>query len=226
MLFYITDGGASCTSQDVPQRPSYQDGNMCPDWEDPDNVVALLTKAHGDPSTPVSSLIVGVAGADTTAGPGDPNNPPYSVRRALSAYALAGSPETAPVGCDGNYTQAGTDPAVPCHFDLSTMPTFTQALTSAIAQIRSKLLGCTFALPSEDGGTVDPSKVNVDYSVGGMLVDIKKRANATETCSAAPGCWDYTASGQVELIGAACTAVEGSATAKVDIVVGCQTITQ
>jgi hypothetical protein len=226
MLFYITDGGASCASQDVPQRANYQDGNMCPDWEDPHNVVALLTKAQADPSTPVNSLIVGVQGADTTAGPGDPTNPPYSVRRALSAYALAGSPETVPMGCDGQYSQTGTDPAVPCHFDLSTTPNFTQALSAAIATIRSKLLGCTFALPVGDGGTVDPNKVNVDYSVGGMTIDLKKRASASETCSTAPGCWDYTPSGQVELIGAACTAVEGSAAAKVNIVVGCQTVTQ
>jgi hypothetical protein len=227
MLFYITDGGASCTSQDTPQRPNYQDGNGCPDWENPANIVTLLSQAHADPSTPVNSLIVGVQGADTTAGPGDPVNPPYSVRRALSAYALAGSPETAPMGCDGQYSQAGTDPAIPCHFDLSTMPSFTQTLSAAIAQIRSKLLGCTFALPSTDGGTIAPNEVNVDYSLGGgMTIAIKKRATASETCIAAPGCWDYTPGGQVELIGAACTAVEGSTSAKVDIVVGCQTVTQ
>jgi hypothetical protein len=226
MLFYITDGGASCTSQDTPQRPSYTDGNGCPDWENPSNIVTLLGQAHANASTPVNSLIVGVQGADTTGGAGKPNLPPYSVRLALSAYALAGSPETVPMGCDGTYTQTGTDPAVPCHFDLSTMPNFTMTLSTAIDQIRSKLLGCTFALPTPDGGTVNPNLVNVDYSVGGMNIDIARRANASETCSAAPGCWDYTSGGQVELIGAACTAVEGSASAKVDIVVGCQTVTQ
>jgi len=226
MLFYITDGGASCTSQDTPQRPNYTDGNGCPDWEDPDNIVTLLKTAHADASTPVNSLIVGVQGADTTAAPGDPTNPPYSVRRALSAYALAGSPETVPTGCDGSYTQSGTDPAVPCHFDLSTTPSFTTALTTAIDQIRSKLLGCTFALPSTDAGTIDPNKVNVDYSVGGMTVDLKKRASASDTCLTGSGCWDYTSGGQVELIGAACTAVESSSSATVDIVVGCTTITQ
>jgi len=224
LLFFITDGGASCTSQDTPQRPNYLDGNGCEDWEDPNNIVTMLSKAHSDPSTPINSLIVGVNGADTTASSG-PDNPPYSVRLALSSYALAGSPETVPTGCEGTYTQAGGDPATPCHFDLTTTPNFAPTLATDIGIIRNKLLGCTFQLPTTDAGTVNLNEVNVDYSLnGGANVDLERRASTTDMCTT-DGCWDYTNNNtQIELIGKACSDVQSSTAAKVEIVVGCQTL--
>jgi hypothetical protein len=229
LIFFITDGGASCASQDTPQRPAYTDGNGCQDWENPANFVTLLKTAHDDPTTPVNTFIVGVQGADTT-NPGGTNTslPPYSVRRALSAAALAGSAETVPMGCDGAYDAANVnndqmDPAMPCHFDLSTTPSFGMTLANNIGLIRNRLLGCTFNLPQPDGGMVDPNKVNVDYSTnGGMPTDLKKRSNPSDQCTT-DGCWDYS-NGQVVLIGKACSDVQSSPSAQVDIVVGCQTV--
>ena len=221
LMFFITDGGASCTSQDTPQRPYYKDGNGCDDWEDPDNIVTMLKNAHDDPVAPVNTLVVGVKGADNT----DPqDNPPYRIRLALSAYALAGSPETVPSGCDGTYTKSGSDPTLPCHFDLTTTPSFSSALSTDIETIRNQLLGCTFALPTPKSGTLDTNKVNVQYSTGGKPIPIDKRAKSSDPCTTGAGCWDYDASGDVQLIGNACTAVEGSKSANVQILVGCDTI--
>ena len=98
-----------------------------------------------------------------------------------------------------------------------------QVLTSAIAQIRGQVLGCVFALPTADGGAVDPGSVNVEYSLGSAPIAIDKRATSSETCTT-DGCWDYTSNGQVELIGKACTDVQGAMNAKVSIVVGCKTV--
>jgi hypothetical protein len=223
IMFFITDGGASCTSQDTPQRAYYLDGNGCKDWEDPDNIVTLLGNAYADATASINTLVVGVKGADNT----DPDDdPPYRIRRALSAYALAGSPTTVPSGCDGTYSQAGADPTTPCHFDLTTTPSFATTLANDIATVRNQLLGCTFALPvPKSGGMVDLNQVNVEYSVGSESpVDIDKRASSSDTCETGGGCWDYNAMGQVELIGAACTAVENATSANVQILVGCKTI--
>jgi hypothetical protein len=225
MLFYITDGGASCTSVDTnPLRSNFSDANGCPDWEDPNNIITLLKNAHDDPNTPINTFVIGVPGADTT-GSDPTTQPPYYVRRALSAYALAGSPETVPTGCDGAWSQAGTDPALSCHFDM-TQNYSAQQISDAIGLIRNKLIGCTFVLPTPEAGTVNLGEVNVDYSVnGGPATNLKKRSSMTDMCTT-DGCWDYTPDNKVLLIGKACNDVQASPTAKVDIVVGCQTITK
>lgn len=225
ILFYVTDGGASCTA--VSNRSGYLDKNMptaCADWEHPDAIVTMLKNAHDDPTTPVNTFVVGVPGADgdgnTTA---NPNIPPYHVRNALSAYAYAGSPETVDAACTGKvYAQTGPDPAVSCHFDMSQNYS-AQRLVDALNLIRGKVLGCIFELPKADGGTVDPNKVNVTYTVNGMTIDLKKRSDPNDMCLM-DGCWDYTPDGKVELFGKACSDVKGVATAQVKIVVGCSTI--
>jgi hypothetical protein len=225
VLFFMTDGGASCTSQAMPARMSYQDANGCGDWEVPDNIINLVTTAHGDPMTPINSIFVGVPGADTD-GSDPTTQPPYHVKLALSAMGHAGSPETEPKGCNGTtYTQAGGDPTMPCHFDMSQNYS-AKILADAINSIRGQLLGCTFDLPVPDGGMLDPTKVNVEYSLdGGMtFTSLYKRASMSNTCTT-DGCWDYTSGQkQVQLIGKACTDVTGNPNADVEIVVGCQTI--
>jgi hypothetical protein len=219
ILFFITDGGASCTSQDTPQRPYYVDENGCDDWENPGNIVTLLGNANTDAKAPVDTLVVGLENSDPS------DDPPYNLGLALSAYGLAGSPATVPASCDGTYTMGGGAPAIPCNFDLTTTPDFSTVLEADIEKVRNKLLGCTFSLPVPKSGTVDMNQVNVEYSVdGGKPVEIDRRASASDPCTSGAGCWDYNSMGQVELIGAACSAVEAGSSADVQILVGCQTI--
>lgn len=223
ILFFITDGGASCAS--LSTRPGYTDGNNCPDWEYPDSIIALVKKANADPTKPVNTIFVGVPGADTQGN--NVNVPPYHVRLALSAEAWAGSPQTCDPTCNGQtFTPSGADPSKPCHFDM-TVNYSPQILAAAIDQIRGTLLGCVFDLPKPDGGTVDPTKVNVEYAInGGAYTPLYKRANPGDACTSGSGCWDYNSSGQIVLVGKACTDVEGAPSADVQIVVGCQTVTQ
>jgi hypothetical protein len=224
ILFYITDGGASCAS--VSSRAGYTDGNGCPDWEHPDAIVTLIKGAHDAAQNPVNTIIVGVPGADGQNGPtgGDPNLPPYHVRLALSSYAYAGSPETVPTNCDGKmFSQSGADPTVSCHFDMTSNYT-PQVLASAIGQIRGALSSCVFNLPTPTGGgTVDPTLVNVVYTANGMSYTPYKRANASNGC-VTDGCWDYTNDGKVQLIGKACDDLQNATDANVQIVVGCSTV--
>ncbi|HEY4239863.1 MAG TPA: hypothetical protein VGM88_08605 [Kofleriaceae bacterium] len=228
MVMLITDGGGSCTSISNPQRVAYTDGNGCPDWEEPPTVSALIAAARTDPTAPTETFVIGVPGSDSNgAQVGGYDTPPYSMRLALSTYAVTGSPDTVDPACDAStpFTQAGSDPAHPCHVDLSNNATFdAAALATAISTLRGQALGCSYALPlSPDGTLVDRSEVNVVLTVDGVPNTLPKRGNPADSCAATP-CWDYDMQGDVELIGSACTEVEQATMAKVEIDVGCTTI--
>ena len=231
ILFVVTDGAISCTSLSTRTANAFTDGNGCPDWENPNNIVSLVNQANTNSTTPVDTFIVGVPGSDSY----DPTGkayPPYHMRAALSDIAYAGSPANAPAGCthgnpfhpqNSSDTTVDPDPTTSCHFDM-TQSYSTQTVADAIAAARGKVLGCIFELPTPDGGTVDPNQVNVSYSVGGGAAnDLYKRASTSNTCTT-DGCWDYTTDGKVQLIGKACDDVRNSTDADVEITVGCQTV--
>jgi hypothetical protein len=222
LILLISDGGFGCTSLSKPLRDNYVDQIGCPDWENPQNVITLLGNAHDDPTAPVKTFIVGVPGSDTV--PGNPNDPPYYMRRALSAFAKAGSLETNPAGCDGAWSKTAPDPAVPCHFDLTQGSFNAAALAQAISDIRGKALGCVYQLPvPQGGGTVNKKKVNVEITVDGVTTKIYQRKYSTDTCETEP-CWDYDDKDQIILIGKACEDVSKAKDSKVNIIVGCDTI--
>jgi hypothetical protein len=234
ILAVITDGGGSCTSISQPLRPNYPDGNQCPDWEQPANVNALISKWQKDPATPIDTFIIGVPGSnshgETVPFPGmgaSYDTAPYSMLLALSTYAVSGSPSTVDPTCDKGltFTKPGTDPAHPCHLDLSSNTNFNAgALASAISAIRGQALGCVYDLPQPmPGQTINPSQVNVVETLGGKEYIIPKRTSPSDMCLTAP-CWDYDAQGKVNLIGIACSELAKDITAKVEIYVGCDTI--
>lgn len=227
ILLVITDGGFSCTSVANPFRNGYQDLNGCPDWEIPDTVNALIQTQRDDPTKPVNTFFVGLPGSDSTGGQtGNFDTPPYHMLLALSTYAVTGSPDTIDPACNSEavYTQAGVDPAVPCHIDLSGAAFNPDTLTAAIAKIRGQALGCIYELPEPpQGETIDPGKVNVNLTVDGTTSALPKRADPSNPCTDS-GCWDYTDDGKVELIGKACEDITNAVNGKVDIIVGCDTI--
>lgn len=224
----VTDGGFSCTSVSMPTRPGYSDG-LCNDWEYPSSVNKLISDARLDATAPVNTFIVGVPGSNTHAN--DPPFPyapaPYSMRLALSTYAVSGSPETVDPACDKSaiFSQGAPDPAKPCHIDLSNNANFNpDALADAIATIRGKALGCTYDLPAPPKGeTIDPNQVNVVVTIKGTDYTIPKRKDPSDMCATDP-CWDYDAQGKVQLIGITCSTVSTTADAKVEIYVGCATV--
>ena len=220
----MTDGGISCASLSN-RKGSYVDGNNCNDWENPNAIMGLLKAANTDPTTPIETFIVGVPGSDTN-DPSGMSFPPYNMRAALSDMAFAGSPSFVPAACThvDPFVQNQANPTTSCHFDMTQNNYSSQAVADAISNIRGKVLGCVFELPTPDGGTVDPSQVNVDYSVnGGAVNGLYRRKDSSNTC-VTDGCWDYNADGKVQLIGKACDDLKANGNSKVDITVGCQTI--
>lgn len=230
----VTDGGGSCTSLSNPTRPGYSDG-ICDDWEYPDSVNALITANQTDPTTPIRTFIVGVPGSDTNGenvGAGCPFStpcyatPPYSMKLALSSYAASGSPDTIDPTCNGQtFIYPGTDPTIPCHIDMTGGQFDANALADVIADIRGTALGCVYPVPDPPPGeTIDLTKVNVEVTLDGVgPTTIPSRANPADDCAASP-CWDYDIQGNIEILGKGCEDLSAASTAKVDIVVGCETI--
>jgi len=227
-LVMLTDGGFSCASLSSPQRPGYSDG-ACPDWEYPSSVVKLLKAAYEHTTKPITSFIVGLPGSNSTGKKqGAYATAPYHMLLALSTYAYIGSPKTVPINCNGRaFTKSGTNPTRPCHFDM-TQGTFTvDLLASAFAQVKGKLLGCTYKLPKVDdkNKTIDKSKVNVELTLDTKVAyKIPRRTNKSDTCLTGKGCWDLDAKDNVSILGKACTDLSTATKAKVSILVGCKTI--
>ncbi|MSP23682.1 MAG: hypothetical protein EXR75_00665 [Myxococcales bacterium] len=225
ILVLITDGGFSCTS--LAGRPAYQDLNGCDDWEIPTSVNTLIKQAASDPNAPVATFIVGVPGTNTNGGKTGPfDNPPYPMLLALSTYAVSGAPELAPADCDKSavYSQQGSLAAKPCHFDLSSGQLDVNALATSIAKIRGSALGCVYPLPEPPPGeSIQFDLVNVEITLEGAISTVPKRSNPSDTCEL-DGCWDYNSKQEVELFGKTCLDIGKATAAKVDIVVGCETI--
>ena len=222
IVVFVVNGAADCTS--LSSRLGYTDPNGCADWEYPASIVTLIKAAHDDAAKPVLTFVVGVPGADTT-GADPANEPPYHLKLALSAYAKAGAPELVAAACDGTFKHpGGTDPAVPCHFDMTSGTLDADALAKNIVKMRGAALGCIYDLPTPpDGSTVDKNKVNVRIESKSGGADLKKRSSPSDDC-ATDGCWDYTADGKIELLGKACIDAEALTDGSVKIVVGCATI--
>lgn len=231
LLVLVTDGGFSCTSLSEPPRPGYTDG-ACLDWEYPDSVNSLITAARTDATKPIFTFVVGVPGSNSNGEmQGSYATAPYSMQLALSTYAVSGSPDTVDPACDKTavFAPNGPAPAAPCHIDLSGGGVFNpDTLSDAITAIRGKALGCVYDLPAPpEGEEIQLDQVNVQVTIDAVTVDLKKRSNPADDC-AAEGCWDYTSATppQVELLGKACIDLGNALEAKVDIIVGCETILQ
>jgi hypothetical protein len=215
VLVVISDGSIDCA--DGSGRPAYVDCNGCNNWEQPGNIVTLLSNANTDPQKPIDSFVIGLPGSDTFDGAGC-NFAPYQMRLALSAIAYAGSPGNADPACTGQtFTKTGPAPTVPCHVDL-TSGFNAQALANAISTIRQKALGCVYDLPA---GNIDRDRVNVQIEREGTISHLLRRSSPTDTC--ATGCWDYDANGRIAILGGACSDLGSTAGARVESVAGCLT---
>ncbi len=227
MLVLVTDGGFSCAS--TSNRGGYLDDANCQDWEYPDTVNKLISDHRTDANTPVNTFVVGVPGSNSTGQKmGMFATPPYNMLLALSTYAVSGSPDTVDPACDKNavFTQNGAAPALPCHIDLSNGQMFNaNALADAISKIRGDALGCVYPLPEPPPNEmILLDKVNVEATLDGNVFPIPKRSNPNDDCKMV-GCWDYKGpNNDIEVLGKSCDDIGAAAAAKVEVLVGCETI--
>jgi len=166
-----------------------------------------LTKAS--PAGPILTFVVGTGVYPST----DLTNFDPSF---LGNLASAGG--TGPKGCNPDENTAGATDL--CYFEVDptagTQTATETAFENAINAIRGQVVSCTFPLNvNPEAGTLDPTKVNV--TVDGTTVP-QSPTNG----------WSYnnpTNPTSIVFNGTACTSLKSDASATVEIVLGCATVT-
>lgn len=153
---------------------------------------------------------------------GAPGSEP--ARGYLSELAFKGG--TARNGGNCVHDPRGT--AGDCHFDMTSSADFAGALNAALGDISGAALGCEFAVP-DSVSAITPDKVNVQFA-GGAAAPICF-GHDERPCQADASGWQFArkADGQMDLsrvvlCGGACDQVRADPAARVDIVLGCDTI--
>ncbi len=199
VLVLITDG--------VPTDNCAQNGGSYTSNACVVEAAAELTKAA--PAGPILTFVVGTGVYPST----DTSNFDPSF---LGNLAQAGG--SGPKGCNPNENTAGAMDL--CYFEVDptagSQTATEQAFETAINAIRGQVVSCTFPLNvNPEAGTLDPTKVNV--TVDGNTVP-QSSTNG----------WSYNNPSDPTAIvfnGTACTNLKNDATASVQIVLGCATVT-
>jgi hypothetical protein len=187
----LTDGQQS---EQCSYAPRCTDAKSCIDVL----VNQEVPKANG-PGVGIRTFVIGAPGSEPA-------------RMVLSQIANAGG--TGAAGCDpaqGN-----------CHFDMTRETDFGKALATALHAIVGQALSCELPVPQPaDGGTLDPTRVNVVYSPSSgdpMVV----RQDTHAACDGGANGWQYTtAMDKIKLCGAICDTVKSDQGGRVDVVLGC-----
>jgi hypothetical protein len=139
--------------------------------------------------------------------------------------------ELAYVGGTARSSTCTHDPASStgdCHFDMTSTQDFAGALASALGSVSGAALGCEFAVPETDV-VVTPGSVNVQYrpAMGSPVCFSYDPA----PCGAGSNGWQFAKLSdgsddlsRVVICGSACDQVRTDAMAKVDVILGCETI--
>lgn len=97
----------------------------------------------------------------------------------------------------------------------------------ALNRIRGQAIGCAYLIPDPPAGEIlDYDEVNVQLSLGGASPIDFFRASDAADCGAKDNAWYYdnaSAPHQIDLCPETCRRLEASASAAVEIVLGCQT---
>ncbi|MGD8858595.1 MAG: VWA domain-containing protein [Myxococcales bacterium] len=157
-----------------------------------------VAKAAG-PGVHIATFVIGAPGSEPS-------------RSVLSQIALVGG--TAPSDCEAS---AGN-----CHFDMTTVPAFDEALEETLQQIAGRTaLTCELPAPTAEDGRVDPSRVNVVYSPTFGTPEVIAQDD-TAPCRAGADGWQYNEDEtQIRLCGPICDRVRRDRAGRVDVVLGC-----
>lgn len=115
-----------------------------------------------------------------------------------------------------------------CHFDMTTTQDFASALATALGSVSGAALGCEFAVP-KTSSTVTPGSVNVQYRSDKSPAECFSYDPAP--CTAGSNGWQFAKRSdgsddlsRVVICGSACDRVRADAMARVDVILGCETI--
>jgi hypothetical protein len=100
-------------------------------------------------------------------------------------------------------------------------------LLTALQAVQQKQVSCDLAMPQPSAGnTIDPMLVNVDYSPDGGAPALLGQVADAAGCGASGG-WYYNdpvTPTQITLCPSTCSTIQADPSAKIDIILGCQTM--
>jgi hypothetical protein len=173
----------------------------------PDHKVVVLLVTDGLPDD-CASTVANVSQVAQEGVTGTPSIPTYVLGLGLTLMNLD---QIAQAG--GTSQAVIVDPASP------------QALAQAMNQIRGAALPCDYQLPN--GGSVDPTKVNIEFSPDGASSSTVPNVGDASRCDPSQGGWYYdnpTAPSRAIVCPATCTTFKGTASGQVDVVLGCDIV--
>lgn len=175
----------------------------CTDNNVPVDSTPLVADAASALEQGIRTFVIGSPGSEDT-------------RDVLSALARKGG--TAPPDCSD-------DGPVYCHFDMTTEPDLAAGLSRALEQVAASLRSCEYPIPTPpDDRTLDPNLVNVLFTPSHGQTRTIGRDPSESDCNEG---WQYSADGSsIVLCGDACEAAKSDVGAKVEILLGCRTVTE
>jgi hypothetical protein len=98
----------------------------------------------------------------------------------------------------------------------------TQQIVDGLSKISHTPLSCTYSVPqSDDGGKVDPAKVNVRFTPDGQPAQVLYALDGSYQCTANGGGWYYADTSAKDKIVICPTTCQNFVAGVVDILVGC-----
>jgi hypothetical protein len=194
--------------------------NDCVDPKSDSVLEPIARKAHDDRTNPVVTFTVGMSGV-TAAG--------FSL---LDHVAIAGGSDCTPgtaghEACD--VTSSGAkgllDALDTIRKSVQVSKTMNQSVTTSSTVTTT--LTCEWSIPKPTAGSFDKDLVNVKYSIGGASERLGNVA-AEEDCARAGGGWyydDLAAPKRILACPETCTVIQSAADVKVQVLVGCKTVT-
>jgi Mg-chelatase subunit ChlD len=188
----------------------------------PDHRVATVLVTDGLPTECAPLDIPAIAAVAASGAAGTPAVPTFVIGVFGPDEAATARPNLDALAAGG-----GTGNAVV----IDTSQDVTKMLQAALNQIRTSAVACTFKIPPASMGAIDFNKVNVQVTPGGGTAGTIGYVKGKASCDPTRGGWYYDvdpATGQtpstIITCDATCAQLASSATARIDIVLGCQTI--
>jgi hypothetical protein len=207
---------AQMTNGGTPTRPALEGAiSHARDWATayPAHKVAVVLATDGIPND-CSSNIQNVSQLAAAGFSGTPRVPTYVIG---VGPQLAGLNQIAQ---SGGTTQA---------YIVDTGPTATQQFIDAMNKIRGLALACEFLLPKPTSGQLDYTKVNVQFTPpSGGAPQLLQQVPDAASCDPVNGGWYYdnpAAPTRIYACPASCDGFNVQIGGKVDILLGCKTIT-
>jgi hypothetical protein len=190
----------------------------------PTHTVAVVLATDGIPDECTPNTVAGVAQIAASGVSGTPSIKTFVIGTFTPNDATSGAAAVNQIAASGGTSQA---------FVISTTSqNVEQQFVAALNSIRGSSLPCDYALPQPDGGMPDFGKLNVQYTSGAGASTTIPYVESAAQCDPTKGGWYYDADPaeggvptKILLCSASCGTIKGDSQGRIDVVLGCKTVT-